>query len=254
VASAEVGSAKDARIVVEAIDGIAELVLLDCDIKSPDSRSIIDQVVDAAKKSKVLRYSDLSAWSRSVVAMVTQRLGQTKSNQSVEVLGENMLADMCRRHLALLGLGSAAAGVQAFVACEALPGDEMIERLAPDGFVVDALIGAVTADVATACRDRGIAIYRPDMRAVIHSEVATAAGIATLVARVQGIGNVNGVSVAAGGMLAPRGTVIVDSIQAPTLVFGVADGGGLLLSGDQLTEELQQRLAEVEETVASIVG
>ena len=254
IASAEVANARDAADVVKAIDGTTPLMLLDCDIKSPASVGIIDASVKHAAQTTPLRYSDLSAWARSVTALVTQRLMTDSNDGSVYVVGADALADQIRTGLGLFGLRDNGPSLLVIVACDAPADTSLVERLRPSGFVVDALIGAVPEFFADACRDRGVPIFRPDMRAILHSEVASAAGVASLVSRVQGMGAINGVAIAAGGMVAPRGTVIVDSVQMPSRVFGVADGRGMLLPREQLSAEFQRRLADVEESVASTVG
>jgi 4-hydroxy-2-oxovalerate aldolase len=254
IASGELCSADEARRVAEAIDGAADIVLLDADVKTANSRRIVEQVRGAIRQSDLFTYSDLSTWSRCVVAMVLQRLADDVAGTNVRVLGTNLLARACRDALRLRGDSSDAAEPRAVIVCEQLNDEGWIASLGPSAFVMDALIGGVSSGAAEQCRARGIAVYRPDMRAAIHAEVATAAGTATLVARVQGESTIGGVSVAAGGMLASRGTVIVDSVQAPTRVFGVADGGGMLLPPDQLTDELQRRLAAVEHSVLLSIG
>jgi len=254
IASAEVADAQAAATIVDAADGGAPLLLLDCDLKTTHSRGIIESAIAHAKQSQVLHYSDLSAWARCVAALVARRGASDGRMLAVNVAGNNALANHIERELALIGSRDEGAQLDAVVACDDQTDPGLVERLRPDGFLVDALIGAVSERMSEVCRERGIPIYRPDMRAVIHSEAATAVGIATLVSRVQGIGVIDGISIAAGGMLAPLGTVIVDSINTPSRVYGVADGKGLLLPADGLTAELQRRLAHVEESVASTVG
>jgi 4-hydroxy-2-oxovalerate aldolase len=259
IASAEVASVADARAVATAVDGLADFILLDCDAKSPASPTLVDAAVDAVRSSQLLPYSDLDAWARSIASMVTARLGPRAARHSAAVVGADTLAVRCSQALQLLGFrlhGPADLNERASVAivCDSAGARPLDDLIDDGGFIVDALIGAIPAAVAEACRARGVAVLRPDMRAVIHAEVAAAAGMARLVREGQGVGMIGEIPVAAGGTIPARGTVVVDSVRLPTKVFGVADGAGLLLPVEELPDELRDRLQAVQDAVLSSIG
>lgn len=267
-ASAEVVSSGDAVAVAGAVDGIVSSILLDCDDKSRESRTIIDAIRSAVTRSTILPYSDLDAWARSVVGL-TMQLMAAKSG-IVVLVGGNELSAECMARFRRLGVpcrvttataGSVAAGewrqAVAVIFCERVSAEAMtlpaVEH-ARDTIVIDALIGALPPEVLQRYLESETPVYRPDMRAVIHGEVSSGTGMAALVAESQGLADIEGVTVAAGGRLAPRGTVIVDSARAPRRALGVADGRGFLLAASDLDEELRDRLEMVRAELLSRVA
>ena len=264
IGSAEVATPEDGEAIVEAVAPLVEYILLDSDIKSPSSAEIISRARRRAQATAVLAYSDLAAWSRSVVAMLAERVGGELAGVHVSVIGKNQLARECASMCALMGArlveasGTAQPNVRVVIACDEAREDGYPNSLSPDAFVIDALIGALSVgelphQLPWAC----VSVYRPDMRAVIHGEAAAAIGTARLVATAQGTGAVNGIPVAAGGMVAARGTIVsrrFDSERSDRVFKFAAGWARVLRSSHELSEALRHRLSEVEASVTSTIG
>jgi 4-hydroxy-2-oxovalerate aldolase len=108
-----------------------------------------------------------------------------------------------------------------------------LSGLKADGFVIDASLGSFDEDFIKNSRDKGIPIYRLDMRAALAAEVSLRLETHNLINSVLGDQIINDIPVVAGGIVGERGAVILDSITCPRKVIGLADGKGGMLSKDQ---------------------
>jgi len=80
---------------------------------------------------------------------------------------------------------------------------------------------------------KGLPMYRVDTRCGFASELALVVESKKLVDSMA-ISNMAGNPVVSGGVIAPKGTVVVDSIRKPSQVIGVADGfGGILTEKEE---------------------
>jgi hypothetical protein len=94
-------------------------------------------------------------------------------------------------------------------------------------------------------------VLRVDMQSQIHSAISNLIGVMNKVTQCRGTAEIEGVPIASGGVIAPRNTVIVNSSQRPTKVFGVADGRGFLLRDVELNEALRESMRKVEVAVVT---
>lgn len=258
VASAEVSAPLEAAVITQAVDELVEIILLDCDIKLPNSDKIIQAVRDNAKNAIVLMYSDIQAWGKSISLLVQEKLADRLQDSKILVVGNNLLAKNCASCLNLLATKvyeisqsniKDYKGCDVIICCEPIQDLSLITALANKGFMVDAMVGSLSQDIINSIHSQDIPTYRPDMRIAIHSEIASVAGMRDFVSRVQGRRLLNGIEIAAGGVLAPKNSVIVDSISQPARIFGIADGNGFLLSQTGITEELQSKMRIVQESL-----
>lgn len=240
VASAETQDATAAAEMAHAVLPLVDHVLLDADVKGAWSRPLLAAVEAACNGASLLRYSDTEAWGRALVSRV---LHEARAIEGVAVIGDGPLADPCRLRLSLAGCAAASADTAPVVLVLAPATVAPRPTLA---LVVDGLLGALAAPALDALHAAGVAVVRPDMRVAIHAEIGAALGARTFFETVQGRATVDGVPVAAGGVLAPRGTVIVDAARAPHHVLGVADGRGLLVPAAELDEAERAALLRVE--------
>jgi hypothetical protein len=104
--------------------------------------------------------------------------------------------------------------------------EPIVSRLAPGSPIYDIGIGSLTPAAADLARARGLRLYRLDNRAGISSAIVRLLETDYMVNRLMGHVRVRDVDIVAGGLLAPPGSVIVDDIRNPALVFGIADGQG----------------------------
>lgn len=123
---------------------------------------------------------------------------------------------------------------------------EWVERIRPGATVIDVGIGNLTTDFVRRALADGLALVRLDTRATGSQLVAPAPDFFD---KYFGEAELAGVSVVSGGVVGPRGAVVVDSYARPTQVFGLADGLGGLLSPDAATPREQGRRDVVEALV-----
>ena len=263
VSTVEVANPVDANIVRTAADGTVDYLLVDIDEKTPSSIAIVDALMPTA--SGLLRYSDLTAWTTSVLDILGEWLGGAKSGWRILVAGDRNAPLVRAMRIAVRArgsrvLGSAAAdayrgGWDAIIVCSPAVDDELL-RNAVNGtnILMDAWIGGISEAIANDFRKAGARVLRPEMRPALHAEISRALATRKLVANDAGYSIFEGIPVAAGGVVAPRGTIVVDSIVKPAAVHGVADGKGALQLAESMDEEAESVLQRARTLLLHSVG
>lgn len=95
--------------------------------------------------------------------------------------------------------------------------------------IVDAGIGTITHSAAEYARKNDLTVIRVDNRAAMAGTLISLIHSHDLMNRVRGCRIIDGVTVVAGGYIGAPGDVIVDSIDAPSMVIGIADGTGRVI-------------------------
>ena len=284
IGSVEVDDLGQMKEIIEAVDGIVDILLVDSELKPYLDQPLIHGVYSAERKSRVLGYKDNDVWVHSVNRQIEAML-QGVRNRRVTVCGTDNLA--LKLTLSLIEQGAwvtltgdsseklessfhalrqiafsmknlsietdpihASRGAKVLVAFDrhkVLIDRSMVEVLAPDAIVFDAGIGSVSADAIVNGNERGIRIVRPDMRASLAAELASALGTSRIVNELMGTGEIAGIPVVAGGLVGQYGTVVLDSISNPSRVIGVADGLGRVIY--ERREEFIEKLRKLEEEI-----
>jgi len=125
--------------------------------------------------------------------------------------------------------------------------EKMINNMSRKGIVIDGGFGSIYSEAIKACNKKKIKAIRPDFRAEVTGKILSILNNMDLIDKIMGKKKLAGVTIVAGGILANRGDVVVDSISNPTKVIGVASG-----SGDILREKLNpfsNRIKLVEDTI-----
>jgi len=268
VGNAEVGSASQAAEVAAAVDGVVEFVFMDGEQRNAAYQDGYKTVAGVVKKSQILSYRDGDAHLDAAEAIIAQ-LVPDLPGKCVAVCGLSSFAlklalrliergasmqlwdedeSTLRDAQALMSHWTAFDGVAPERVVERLqPGDqvkmlvggsvryatvqrELVKHLASDGILLDAGVGSLTAGAVEEAIFRGLSVYRLDMRAGLSGQIAVHLETLDLLHSVLGTGEMDGVSVVAGGAIGKRGSVVVDAILQPTRVIGIADGRGGLLS------------------------
>ena len=260
MASAEAATAGDAARMASAAQSYVDTILIDADAKGVASADIVARVRAAVEPGiAVLTYSDLDAWARSIAHLVLIDATPKTALPVVRLLSgdarTSRLGDLVASALALRGITvhrSSNEPATTLVCCAPLSETDAPEWMRGIEQVLDGWIGALPASALEQAHSAGIPVQRVDMRAVMQAEMLIAREMHELFDHGRGAGVMDGVAVAAGGVIAPRGTVIVDSLQAPSRVFGMADGRGLLIDSAALTHDEQQSVQTVERRVALV--
>lgn len=255
VISGEVQEPWEAEKIINAIDGKVDYLLLDCDLKTHQSRNILNLAQGKCQETQIIKYSDMDVWSKAVAALVMQFI---ENKDKVIVVGQGLLKENTCRKLENLGVG--------FIEGNSYEKDEvkdsivvlfnkqktgLIQRLNGKCLVLDALIGSLNDEEIKLLHQKNIPILRPQMHQMIQSEILSMIGIANIVRHRQGVGLINGVPVAAGGIVATKGAVILDSVREPQRVFGIANGYGILLKEEELSQSDHDNLKIVEAAIAN---
>jgi 4-hydroxy-2-oxovalerate aldolase len=277
IASAEIGNPELATDLIRAVDGVVNTLFVDGEQK-PYLNQPLSQIARAlAKKSRVLSYKDNDVWARCVDHQVGALLSEVFGRR-ITILGTGNLAmklaltmaergamvtlsgDTTERlaqaveavnRLALAGpqvkdqrhCAEACRDAEALISFLQAPAQvspELVEAVAADAVVVDAVIGSISAEAIACAIERGVRVVRPDMRAGLAAEVRLALGAHRLVHECMGRGELNGVPVVAGGLLGAYGEVVLDSWSNPSRALGVADGRGRVIY-DVLPEFAEKR-------------
>jgi hypothetical protein len=231
----EISSPDEAAELLEVAGGTFDAVALDCDQKLPLSRAIVEIVEQRTAPDRLLRYSDNQAWFDSALDMV-QRLTGGVTGRTGIVAGAGYIADQLRYVLPRLGAdvgdderGSAAASADFVLGAsqkQACVTTAMIDVVPPHASVFDLGIGTLATGAADRARARGLRLFRLDNRAGISSAIIRLLETDYMVRRLMGQIRVRDVEIVAGGLLAPAGSIVVDDITTPSVVFGVSDGEG----------------------------
>jgi hypothetical protein len=103
---------------------------------------------------------------------------------------------------------------------------EHLEVCEKGPLLVDAGIGTLAPEAAEYAREIGLRMVRVDNRAAMAGMLFSLIQSHDLVSRVMGRGEIDGIPVVAGGVIGAPGTIVVDSIDQPTIAIGFADGTG----------------------------
>jgi hypothetical protein len=284
VGNAEVGSAAQAAEIAGAVDGIVEFILMDGEQhRSPPYQDTYRAVVAMVKKSQILTYRDSDAHVDAAEALIAQllpdlpassvclcglssfaiKLGLRLIDRSAKLLLWDEDQAALENAEALISQWADFEGFSAPAPQKLRSGDRvkmlvggslrratvhagLVEHIAQDGILLDAGVGSLTAAAVEEAICRGLSVYRLDMRAGLSGQIAVHLETLDWLRSVLGAGQMDGVSVVAGGAIGARGSVVVDDIRQPTRVIGIADGRGGLLPGVE-TLSCQQDVARVKQ-------
>lgn len=251
VASGETASAEDAAKIAAAVDGKVSYLLLDTDQKTAGSSAWITAVRKAVTRTTILPYSDTEVWARTVTALSRELLEKNNSS-AVAVYGNNALAAAVRERLQhhfgnVTDAGELKNGTGLLVMCMPYAHDTLATAAFSNSIIIDAWLGSFKPEQVEALNTAGAKLYRIDMSGMIHSEILAAAAMQQVVDHKLGMAELDGVPVASGGLIAPEGTVIVDSYSSPQKIFGVADGRGFLIPAEKLSAVYAARLQTVQQ-------
>lgn len=249
----ELGDVDTLKEVIEATDGVFDAIAMDSDMKCSFSPVLVEYAAENVKKSKLLWYSDMTTWADAGVNLVTcVENGVYKKN--VLVTGEGTLAEKLKRRLAELGAHVNAGGEVDVVIGAAVKQNSFdaaqIALVKAKANVYDIGIGNFSGEDISQFKAKDCTLYRIDIRAGISSIVLGLFETDYLVNKVMGKVAIKGVKLVAGGILGDDGAVIIDDINHPTHIIGIADGKGYIKKGN-LTSAENESLKFVAELINS---
>jgi len=106
---------------------------------------------------------------------------------------------------------------------------DMVKVMKKDGIIIDGGKGCVFPDAIDYAEKIGIRVYRMDVRAGFEGALTAILKTQQLIKSVMGRRKVNDIFFVAGGAIGHRGDIVVDDINNPTVIAGVANGHGDML-------------------------
>jgi hypothetical protein len=196
---------------------------------------------------QLISYSDLEIWAKSIVSIVLKNIGL---GRKVFAVGESSLAKNVKLQLAnfdisLLPVNQYSEGI--VILFDKLEKAVFEIMALQDGaLIIDAVLGSVKEELMTLLAEKKISILRPQMHPYILAEIDAQLGTNMKHVTIKGVGTVNDIRIASGGWVASKGTVIVDNVNRPRKIFGIANGQGFLLGDQELDAHDRERIQKLE--------
>jgi len=105
----------------------------------------------------------------------------------------------------------------------------MVSALAPRALVVDGGVGTLTEDAISNAKALGLNLFRLDWRIALPYVIDSVLSTEQFLTSVAGTIAEGGRTYVAGGIIGRRGDIVVDTIQEPRTIIGIADGKGGIL-------------------------
>jgi len=256
------------KACLDAFDGRVDYILYDIGLPFDTASLVNDDLGKSGRKSILLPYSDLHVWLASARYTLLAMVKDLPDRNCLVVGLEKPLARLGNFHSSLTGnlapcckntwthfadkkpSGSDEEKIlEYFRDADIIVGAAIYERVIRKEYleicernplVVDAGIGTVDADAASFAREKGWRTIRVDNRAAMAGMLFSAIQSNDLVTRVMGDGRIDGISVVAGGIVGSPGTIVLDSIDNPSMVIGFADGTGRIRYSPDNEEEAEK--------------
>lgn len=260
IGSVAVSTPEQLAEVLRLADGSVDVIFLDNDPREGLPMPAIELARPLVQSSTLLAYSLGRVWVRAISEQVTRLLDE-QINKGIVIVGDH-------RHCGLLCDELMGLGARVTLATshdEALPvlknaefvvvwhGDEawfdetLANQLTAGKYVMDAGIGSLTARGIAQAKARGALPIRVNIWPALTGALLSAHSGAIVRTSAMGWGKINEVAVVAGGAIGDEGAVIVDDINAPKRIIGVADGqGGVIMDyNDAQADAVRQVLSAI---------
>jgi 4-hydroxy-2-oxovalerate aldolase len=222
-----------------AADGRVDVVFMDADRKPFGPASPPHLAAGVLRTSLLLTYSDGRIWVDAVEGQLVRMLDEDLHDRVVVIVGDHAksrdLAGRIEKRNARVNLApeaDAISGDADAVIVWAEPSGltrEHAGRLGKDTVLLDAGIGTLSSEAIAEARSRGVLLVRVNIWPVLSGALEAAHESARVRIECLGWKELGGVPVVAGGAMGEAGAIVVDCINHPSRVIGVADGHGGVL-------------------------
>ncbi len=228
--SIEISDYEYIKPLIKVIKDRYRYILLDCSIKRKSDKKMLLRLIDDFSKTKLLLYNDLFIWAKSVVSILSVSLGNL-INKKIFIYGNNNLKKHIVHYLRDFNSDIIDLNYQycdAIISCDKVNNltKNLISKFNSIGIVIDAKIDSIEFNCIEYLNDLGIKLLRPDMRSVIAGEILHQISNYNIVKKDIGRSTIQGYSVVSGGLIGRKNEIILDSINSPTQVIGIAQGNG----------------------------
>jgi 4-hydroxy-2-oxovalerate aldolase len=210
-----------------------------------------------------IRYNDIEMWCQATCNHIQHLLNDELAHKNILLIGIPSFIDVAETRLKSLHCN-----VSAYSSLEPLPDDigatlsqiDALIALSPrspcvNSFLVkeipdhcllyDGGIGSIDEEAIQFAEKHSIQVVRIDMRPTLAAIAIEHIQLKEMVDRRMGKDIWDGVTVVAGGLIGRDGDVIVDHIQEPTKILGVADGKGGIQPIDESDPSIQKIRKEI---------
>jgi Shikimate / quinate 5-dehydrogenase len=274
IAAVQVETDEQAREVLAALDAEGRRFYLDVERKQDINLAAV--AADVVRRGSIVPIKPNDITVDGTVAWLTSRLGADLSDRVVAVVGTGnlgfkvvlRLAEIgCRVHWSGRNLGKVeelaaainqvlprftphrictelpdqAAVLVSAVNAEHIVGQEWVARLEPDALCLDVGINNFSPEFIRAAVSSGRECARMDVRAATSIPEGPSDFFGRISGRTRGR-----VNVVAGGLIGELGEVVVDQIQLPNRVVGVANGTGGLVDPGAWSDQMVNDVAHVQ--------
>ena len=226
----ELGTLDILKEVIKISDGVFDYIVFDSDVKIKSSVDLIQEATIEVKKSIFFCYSDINSWTDSAVQFILQK-EKGLINKKVFISGQGILKDAVQSRIKLFNPIFVTKNVKAdlIIGCEIKKKSVDVENLFPlknGGNAYDIGIGNFSIEFIEASKVRDCEVFRIDIRAGISSVILNILETDFLIHKIMGKTVLNNIEIVAGGIMGNNRAVIVDDINSPTNIIGIADGIG----------------------------
>jgi hypothetical protein len=123
---------------------------------------------------------------------------------------------------------------------------DMIKVMKPEGIIIDMGKGCIYPEAITFARSRGMKVFRVDSLSGFEGAVSTILETEKIIRGGMGRRKLNGIWMVSGGIMGERGDIVVDNINDPKVIAGIANGyGDFIINPSQEELDRLRRLEKI---------
>lgn len=260
IASLEIASRNDLTKIMELIDKSFDIILFDAEIKIFQGELLWSFLSSHIKFSKLLAYRDSALWAKAIEDIILQKktglkriflagnekivshLENAFNSLGIEVFLQNSICKIKKPCFfdVLVGIGDNS---------PTLIYSELQSYFNHETLIIDGGFGSIDDALLHYAFQNKMTILRTDMRCALEAEINSKLATFDLIEKIQGQREIAGNLCVAGGLYGKEGAIVLDHINNPACILGIADGKGKVRY--DYNEEHQLKINEVEKILFS---
>lgn len=215
--------------IITLIDGHVDIIMYDAECKMDHSISANALMLQQIQKSRLYLYSDIELWVKSIEnTILLKNRNHCKVFVNIENNSGLILSQSLKKfNIKITNILNSNDTFDFIIGIDkAEINKSFINFTSQNTVIIDGGIGSIDQEYLSYCHDNDIEIIRPDMRAVIETEILQKEKSFELLSFIQGRKKIKNFFVTAGGYYGKNGDIVVDSINHPSCVIGIANGLG----------------------------
>jgi len=254
---------KHLRAFLKEIDGKFDYIFVDGEQKSRELTNLVEITEKNIKKSKILTYKNNDSTVESADAFLQQVVDFSKKNKITIVgagnigsklalklveRGQNVFISkrkfsdslkianalnllkpkVCTAKAIPIKITNIEKNCNVLISFSSMPiiDKKMINQMSKNGLILDGGIGTLKDDAILLANTKNIDIIRLDARAGFSGTLTTIFETKELVEKIFGSRKIRNIEIVSGGFYGKLGSIVVDRLDSPSAILGVADGKG----------------------------